>query len=219
MTRTFSTIAVAAVTLSLTAPLAYLQGTEQAGPKIGYIKSREILSRTPAAAELEKQIQAALLPFQDKLKVMSDSNNTITADYQTKAASMTPEARAAKEKEISDKRRIWQAKSDTITMKADQKRDELQTPFMDKLKEVLNDTRVEKGLWMILDVDSPPAHDDGLIVAFDKNMDLTETVLARFKTALAGMPKAPGAPTPGAGSPVNQGTGVGAGGTKPPPEP
>jgi hypothetical protein len=71
------------------------------------------------------------------------------------------------------------------------------------LEKVIADTRTEEGYWMILDISA----NQGFIVALDKNMDITDRIMAKYKTALAAMPPAP--PAPASGGPVNSATGVG----------
>ncbi len=217
MTRTLSTLAVAALSLTLAVPLSYVQNT-QAAPKIAYISSKKIMEQTPGLADMEAQLAKELAPFEARLKAIVDSNAAALAKYRTDQPNLTTEGKATREKEITDKQKVWQLKSDSINMKAALRRNEIQAPMMDALKKILNDIRTEDGLWMIIDVNAQNEGGplDALIVAIDRNMEITDRVLARFKVALAALPK-PGV-TPSTGAPLNTGTGVG-GATRPPPEP
>ena len=60
-------------------------------------------------------------------------------------------------------------------------------PIMEQVKKVLDDIRIEDGYAMIIN------GDPNLILAYDKNLDITDRVVARLKTIAA----RPVAPKPG----------------------
>jgi len=74
---------------------------------------------------------------------------------------------------------------------------ELVKPIMDQIRKVLDEIRQEDGYAFILDAGS----EAGVIVAADRNLDITEKVIARLKpvTASAAKPdsaKSPAGPRP-----------------------
>ena len=79
---------------------------------------------------------------------------------------------------------------------------ELIQPIFDRINKVLGDIRVEDGYTAILDVN--PGNGAGTVVALDKNLDITDRVIARVKA----LPVASSAPS-------TTGTGVGAGSSNP----
>ena len=78
---------------------------------------------------------------------------------------------------------------------------------MEMFNRVLNEVRAEEGYAFIYDVGSEAQ----VLVAADNNLDLTEKVIARMRTAAAAKPAA-ATPTKPAGGPVQSPTGV-----RPPP--
>ncbi len=58
-----------------------------------------------------------------------------------------------------------------------QRQMELVKPIMDQIRKVLDDIRQEDGYAFILDAGS----EAGVIVAADRNLDITEKVIARLK--------------------------------------
>jgi outer membrane protein len=58
---------------------------------------------------------------------------------------------------------------------------ELVKPIMDQIRKVLDDIRQEEGYAFILDAGS----EAGVIVAADRNLDITEKVIARLKPVTA----------------------------------
>jgi Skp family chaperone for outer membrane proteins len=202
MTRILATLAMGLLTVSLAAPLASAQGASNA-PKIAYINSAIIIRESPGRAAITAQFEKEMAPIQAKIKAMRDSNVALQNAYITDEPKLTPEAKASRRKEITDKNAKWQTISDSLEKVAADRGLELERPMMDLLQTVLNDIRQEDGYWMIIDM----AVLNNAVVAFDKNMDVTEKVLNRYKIAAAKLPKpsAPGAPASG---PVNTSTGV-----------
>jgi len=76
-------------------------------------------------------------------------------------------------------------------------------PIMESVRKVLEDIRVEDGYAMILS--SEPGSSP--ILAADKNLDITERVVARLRTLAAAKGPA-GQPRPAAGAPANAPSGV-----------
>jgi Skp family chaperone for outer membrane proteins len=190
----------------LAVPMAGAQGT-QAIPKVAYIDSRIIVEQTPGRAQLAAQFQKEILvPLQARLKAMADSDAAIIKRYSEDEPTLSVEARASRQKEINDKRNRWRVEADSLNQDAGRREEELQKPMTDLLKKILGDIRAEEGLWYIFDV----AAEAGMsIVAIDKNMDITQRVIDRYKTAAAALGKPGAVGGPPTGGPVSGGAGVG----------
>ena len=207
MVYKIGSLAVAFVTVAvLTA-----QNT-QATPKIAYINSKDIMAQVPGRTALEEQIKKELAPLDTRLKAMNDSAADMIKKYAAAEPTLSAEAKASRQKEITDKQRAWQVQADSLQRLAIQRQQALEEPMTALLKKILNDIRNEEGYWVIFDMADHGA--GGLsIVAIDQNMNITQRVLDKYKAAApavkAGAPTTP--PTPGRG-PVNSTTGV-----RPPP--
>ena len=212
MNRTFQTVAVAMLLAGAAATPVLLQQEAQTKPKFAYIDSRTF-AQTPERMAIAKQFETEMVPITARIKAMQDSDVAIIKKYNEDEPRLTPESKAARRKEIDDKRTIWRAKIDTLNTFADARGQELDRPTAELFKKILSDIRQEEGYWMILDV----AGEGGLsIVAIDRNLDITDRVLSKYRVGAAALPKpAPIKIPPAAAGPVQGTTGVG---RIPPPE-
>jgi len=128
---------------------------------------------------------------------MQDSLNKMLADYQKKEPTMT----AANKQKAQDAMQSYQTEMQATNLKFQQqfaaRQSEVMAPITDAVKKVIDDIRTEDGYAMIL------ANDPGqsVIVAADKNLDITDRVVSRLHaTAKPVLPAAkPGAPAAPAG--------------------
>ena len=169
-------------------------GASAQGQKIGYIRSSVILDQAPGRAEAESQFDRETAGYRDQIKRMSDSLDAMVASFQKSQASMTAAARDARQKELQAKNAEYQRRSADLQQKAQQRQGELVQPILDKVKAAIEDVRVEGGYSFILNAD-----EGSTLVAMDKNLDLTDRVLAKLRAG-AGTATRPAAPAP-AGAP------------------
>ena len=197
-----------AATLALTITMLAASGAAAQGPqKFGYIDSRQVLQQAPGRANLEAQLKTQTDVFQKRLGVMQDSMQTMIAAFQKDEPTLTPAVRTQRRDALQKKQEAFTQEAQDLEQKFATARETISRPLMEMFNRVLNEVRAEEGYAFIFDVGSEAQ----VIVAADKNLDLTEKVIARMRTAAAAKPAAatPGKP---AGGPVQAPTGV-----KPPP--
>ena len=169
-------------------------GASAQGQKIGYIRSSVILDQAPGREAAQSQFEKDAQVYQAEMKRMSDSLDAMVAAFQKSQASMTATARDARQKELQAKNAEYQRRSADLQQKAQARQGELVQPILDKVKGAIEDVRVEGGYSFILNADEGSS-----IVAMDKNLDLTERVLAKLRAG-AGTAAKPATPAP-AGAP------------------
>jgi outer membrane protein len=169
-------------------------GASAQGQKIGYIRSSVLLEQAPGRADAEAQFEKETAGYRDQIQRMSDSLDAMVAAFQKSQASMTATARDAREKVLLAKNAEYQRRSADLQQKAQQRQGELVQPILDRVKGAIEDVRVEGGYSFILNAD-----EGSTIVAMDKNLDLTERVLAKLR-ASGGTAAKPATPAP-AGAP------------------
>ena len=153
--------------------LGSIAGAQQ---KIAFVDSRIIVERAPGAiaaqAALKKEgdeLQARVQTWQDSLKAMVDA-------YEKTKATLPPATRTTREKAIQDKQADYAKRAEELDQQMQVRQQELSQPVMAQIREMLEEVRVEGGYTAILDVAA-----SGVIVAMDKNLDLTEKVIGRLK--------------------------------------
>jgi outer membrane protein len=196
--RLFAGAATVAAALVLSASTASAQTTAL---KLGYINSRDILQVAPGRAEAEAQFQKELQGYQQQIQRMSDSLNTLVADYGKAEATLSPVAKETRQKSIRTKQEEFQGRQTKLQEQMQNREQELVQPVIDQVKKVIDDVRTEGAYTMIFDVAAGEAQGVSFIVSYDKNLDLTQQVIARMRTmATKASPGAPLAAPAGVGA-------------------
>jgi outer membrane protein len=163
------------------------------GVKIGYIKSQTILANAPGRAAAESQFEREMATYRGQVQRMGDSLNALIAAYNKDEVSLSPQAKETRQKDIRTKEEEYQRRTQELQQQVRQREAELVRPIMEQINKVIDELRAEEGYTMIFDAENQA----GVVVAADKNLDLTEKVLARLRAA--GPPTAASRPT-GAGT-------------------
>lgn len=185
-----------ALSLPLAAGLAAAQNGAAQAPKFAYVDSKVILQRAPGSAAIQAQItkersdaQASVAKMQDSLRVMYDA-------YLKEQATLTPTQKEAREKALQQRNADFDQRVSTLDQEMQKRQYDLVQPLMVQIREVLDAIRNEDHYTFIFDVGNDP----GLIVAADKNLDITERVISRLKPVSVNVTKTDstkaGAPRP-----------------------
>lgn len=163
----------------------------QSSQKFAYIRSSILLDQAPGRAEAEAQYQKEASVYGDQVKRMSDSLNAMIAAFDKVQATLSATARETRGKEIQAKEAEYQRRTNELQQKAQQREGELVQPILDKVKAAIEELRIEGGYTFVFNADQGSS-----IVAMDKNLDITDRVLAKLRggTAPAAKPAA-GVPT------------------------
>ena len=174
----------------------------QAQVKIGYIKSQTILANAPGREAAESQFEKEMATYRAQVQRMGDSLNALIADYNKQEVSLSPQAKEARQKDIRTKEEEYQRRTQELQTQVRQREAELVRPIMEQINKVIDELRADEGYTMIFDAENQA----GVVVAADKNLDLTDKVLARLRaagppTAAARPAGAQRPPAPGAQQP------------------
>ena len=115
----------------------------------------------------------------------------MAANFDKEAARLDSATRVVRAKAIQDRETAYQSRARSLDSTMQSRQAELIRPIMENLQKVIELVRAEDNYAMIFDV----ASQTSVIVAADKNLDITQKVLARVKAAPAPKPVA-GALTP-----------------------
>ena len=201
LTRRATTLAL--VLSGASAVPAFAQGAQGASgtPKIAYIDSKVVLSRAPGRKEAEDTFNKEMEASRAQVQKMGDSLQTMIADYQKAQATLAANVREQREATIRKKQEDYQSRAGALDQQMQQRQMELVKPIMDQIRKVLDDIRQEDGYAFILDAGS----EAGVIVAADRNLDITEKVIARLKPVTASAAKPDSAKTPAGPRPAPAG--------------
>jgi outer membrane protein len=201
MPFTFRAVSLAGVLLALAGSAA----AQQAPARIAYVNPQALFENAPGRTEAEAAFRRETEGFRTELSRMGEALNKLVADYQRDEAKLAAADKERRQRAIQAKEDTLRARQQQLEQQAGQRQNELMAPIMESVRKVLEDIRAEDGYAMILS--SEPGSSP--ILAADKNLDITERVVARLKTVAAVKPAAPAAGTqrPG-GAPASTPSGV-----------
>ncbi|HVX38991.1 MAG TPA: OmpH family outer membrane protein [Gemmatimonadaceae bacterium] len=187
--RSIARAAGAALGLVLVSGVAQAQA---GGVKIAYVNTEALMAAAPGRAEADSLLNKEGEGYRAQLQKLQDSVNTALANYQKKEPTMTAAQKDAAQKSINALEQDLQNKNSQFQQQFQQRTNEVMAPITEAVRKVLDDIRAEDGYAIIF------ANDPGgsAIVAADKNLDITDRVVARLRTTAAAKPAAakPGAP-------------------------
>ncbi len=168
--------AVAAMAVGIAGATAGAQAP--ATSKIAFVNTQTIFEQAPGRAEAEQAWNAESGKYQEQLKRMNDSLNTLVESYQKAEATLTAAQKDTRQKAIRTKQEEYQGRAQQLEQQAGSRRDALLQPIMERIQKALDDIRAEDGYAMILNREAS----GGMIVSADKNLDITDRVVARLRT-------------------------------------
>jgi outer membrane protein len=189
--------------------LASSTASAQAAIKIAYVNPQALYEAAPGRPAAEATLDREGQGYRAELDRLQTALNAAIADYQRAEPTLTAAQKETRQRTLQAKEDSLRQRQQDLQQQFQQRQQELMAPIMEQVKKVLEDIRAEDGYSVILNND-PQA---SLIVAADRNLDITDRVVARLHTLAATAPRptttAP-APTtqPAAGAPASTPSGV-----------
>lgn len=159
--------------------LALVPAVLSAQTKIAFVRSQALLESAPGRADAEATFSKELQGFEATSKRMQDSLQTMVEAYQKAQATLTAAQRETREKSIRAKQEEYAQRQQQMQQQAQQRQSELIQPVITRVREILEDIRAAEGYTMIIDLEAQSQ----AVLAYDKNLDITDRVIARLKTA------------------------------------
>ena len=187
--------------------LAFAGGSlaAQAAPtRIAYVNPQALFDNAPGKIQAESLFAKETAGYRTELTRMSDALAAAASAYQKEEARLTPAQRETRQRALQAKEDSLRGRQQQLEQQAAQRQSELMAPIMESVRKVLEDIRVEDGYALILS--SEPGQSP--ILAADKNLDITERVVARLKTISATRAAAPAATQQRPGAPAAAPSGV-----------
>jgi outer membrane protein len=169
------------------------------GQKNAFIRSSILLDQAPGRVEAQAQFEKETAPYGAQIKRMSDSLTAMIAGFDKTQATLSATAREARGREIQAKEAEYQRRTRDLQQKAQQREGELVQPILDRVKAAIEEVRVEGGYSFVFNADQ-----GSTLVAMDKNLDLTDRVLAKLRSTAT----TTAAPRPATSAPAAAPSGV-----------
>jgi outer membrane protein len=198
-----SIIRTAGVITSMLAFTGAAAAQSTAPARIAYVNPQALFQNAPGRVQAESTFRKETETFRSELAKMSDALTQMVSDYQKSESKLTAADKERRQRAIAAKEDSLRGRQQQLEQQAAERQNELMAPIMESVRKVLEDIRMEDGYAMILS--SEPGSSP--ILAADKNLDITERVVARLRTVAANKPATPAA-KPAAGAPANAPSGV-----------
>ena len=175
--------------------------------KIAIIDSRVLIREAPGSDAATKMLDGEITSLRAMATRWQDTLKAKQKKLADEEAGLTPAARTARQREIDDLLDVYQKRTDSLQQVVQKRQLEVMQPVLDLVNKVVQDMRDSEGYALVWDLGSNSAD---AVVAYDKNLNITDKVLAVVKRQPA--PKLPEPMKPG-GAPASKAAGV-----KPPPK-
>lgn len=177
---------VAALLVFAAAPLA--------AQKVGFVDTRKILQEMPGRQAAEARMRTGLEALNARQKVMVDSLNGMMSAFERDSATLSQADKLTRFQAMQAYDTRYRDTLQLLEQEAQQAQAEAMQPLFDQIKLALDDLRQAEGYAMIFDI----AGQTNQIVSMDRNLDLSDRVLARIRAmpAATGTPPRPAPTTP-----------------------
>jgi Skp family chaperone for outer membrane proteins len=179
-----STFSAGLAAFALIAGLGAVADAQAAPLKLAYVNVDVLMPNVPGYAQAESLYMKDAAVWDGQLKSKQDSAQKMQDAYNKALPTMSDSVRAARAKPIQDFIDGARAFQTTLENKAAARQTELFTPLKDEVQSVLDTFRAENGYAFIFRVggrDASGAGDAAVFVTADKNLDVTDRILARLK--------------------------------------
>jgi outer membrane protein len=153
----------------------------QAVPKIAYVNTAALLESAPGRTDAEALLQKEAEGHRASLQKLSDSLNKMITDFTKVEPTLSASVKESRTKAIQTFETELQAKQLQLQQQFAQRQNELMAPIRESVMRVLDDIRAENGYSLIIANDPQQS----VILSADKNLDITDRVVARLKTLAA----------------------------------
>ncbi len=177
--RTVSKVWLASAALLLVGALARPAAAQQGAAKIAYVNTQLILKQTPGFAQAESTFKKEVEGYRAEVQQLQSKLDSAAAAFDRDAVLLSPSARESKRKELQDQQTSLESRMQELRDRASQREQELLDPIQARISTVINGIRAEGNYSMIFDI---AVLGNGVLAA-DKSLDLTDTVIKRLQPA------------------------------------
>ncbi|HLM67428.1 MAG TPA: OmpH family outer membrane protein, partial [Longimicrobium sp.] len=142
--------------------------------KIGYVNSQRILAETPAFAGVRTTLQREFTPLRAEIDSLEARLSRGDEELRAQGATLTEAARQQRSQALQQQLAQYQQRAQAIQQQLQAREQELVAPIMQQIRGVLEQVRTAGNYSFIID---PP---DGLVVAVDPAIDVTNDVIRRL---------------------------------------
>jgi outer membrane protein len=133
----------------MTAASAFAIG--EAGLKLGYVNSQELLSIMPEMTKADNDLKTFAKQYQDQLETMGKEFEKKGTDYQAAEKTMSDAVKEVKQKELQSLEARIRDYQQSAQEKIGKKKEDLYKPILEKADKAIKDVAKEKGYSYVFD--------------------------------------------------------------------
>ena len=149
-----------------------------ANPKFAWVDLQTVLKQSPEYAAAESTFKKEMDGMQKEVEKMQAQFDSSLAEYNKQAVVLSPSAKQTRESQLRTQQQGLQQKAADFQTRAQQREQELIQPIERRVQGIIEGLRAERNISMIFDVSAQGSN----IIAADKTLDLTPTVMQRLKS-------------------------------------
>lgn len=163
--------------LLMAALLTLVAATPLAAQKVGFVDTRKILQEMPGRVQAEERMRVGIEALGLRQKVMVDSLNAMMASFEADSATLSQVDKVARFTTLQQYDARYRDTLQLLEQEAQEQQAAAMQPLFDQIRIALDDIRQAEGFAMIFDI----ASQGNNIVSMDRNLDLSDRVLARIR--------------------------------------
>jgi Skp family chaperone for outer membrane proteins len=157
-------------------PRAQAPASSSSDTPVAWVNTQLILQQTPGYVDAESTFAAEMRGFQAEIQQLQAEMDSSIAEYQRQSLILSPTAKQETETALQQLQQTNQTRVNQLSQQAQRRERELVGPIEERVSAVIEGVRAERDIGIILDV----AGGAGLIVAADRSLDLTPTIVQRL---------------------------------------
>ncbi|HEY0017031.1 MAG TPA: OmpH family outer membrane protein [Longimicrobium sp.] len=142
--------------------------------KIGYVNSQRILAQTPAFADVRATLEREFTPLRAEIDSLEARLGRADEEFRAQAGTLTEAARTQRQQALQQQLAQYQQRGQAIQQQLQQREQQLVAPVMERIRGIMEEVRRAGNYSFIMD---PP---EGLVVAVDPALDVTDDVIRRL---------------------------------------
>jgi len=156
-----------------------IQTLQQQTQRFAWINLQQVLQQAPGYTAAESTFTKEMKTFQGEVEKLQQQFDSTLNEYQKQSVVLSPSAKTAKEGQLKQMQQTLQQRANDLQTRAQQREQELVRPIEERVKGVIEGVRAERNIAMIFDASAQGSN----IIAADRTLDLTSTVLQRLKVS------------------------------------
>lgn len=149
------------------------------GNTVAWVNTGIIMQQTPGFARAESTFAREFQGYQTELQRMQEQMDSARSEFDRASLVLSPTAREQRQNELRDYQQEMSTRAQQLQLQAQRRERELMQPIEERVSAVIEGLRAERNIGLVFDV----ADGASSIVAADRSLDLTPTVVQRLRAS------------------------------------